>query len=165
MSDESKALRAWLVGCAAVVAACAEAPAKPDRYPVSETLCQYVGLESIETPQHTPQSDRDSLSLLAVYRFREANVPAPKEPLTVKFQVNRARVSELRSHLEAQPEVICTPDRDAHYHVRVKPFAQPQPDPQAGETPMPTQAELPAPGLATPRGPTATPAASPRPTQ
>ena len=111
--------RAWLVGCACAVAGCAASPAKPDRYPASETLCRYVGLESAETPQY---SDRDSISLLAVYRFREPNLPAPKEPLTVKFQVNRSRVNELRSHLEAQPEVICTPDRDAHYQVRVKPF-------------------------------------------
>ena len=131
------ALGAW----ACLVSACAAAPAKPDKYPASEALCQYVGLESAETPQY---SDRDNISLLAVYRFREPGVPAPKEPLTVKFQVNRSRVNELRSHLEAQPEVICTPENDTHYHVHVKPFeVTPEPEPPLQITP-PTAPSVPA---------------------
>jgi hypothetical protein len=118
----------WIAAFACAGIGCAEAPARPEKYPgTSQTLCQYVGLESVETPQY---SDRDSISLLAVYRFREKGTPPPKEPLTVKFQVNRSRVNELRSHLESQPEVLCTPDRDAHYHVQVKPFeVTPAPEP------------------------------------
>jgi len=118
-------------------------------------LCQYVGLESAETPQY---SDRDNISLLAVYRFRESRVPAPKEPLTVKFQVNRSRLNELRSHLEAQPEVICTPDRDAHYHVQVKPFeVTPEPEgPVQIKDPIPPASTAPT----SPAAPTAPPAAT-----
>jgi hypothetical protein len=43
--------------------------------------------------------------------------------LSVKFQVERSRVNELRGHLESQPEVICSPDRDAHFRPKPKPFA------------------------------------------
>lgn len=145
-------LTLWLV---VVAGGCAQTPAKPDKYPASETLCQYVGLESAESPQHSEHSDQDSISLLAVYRFREPHVAAPKEPMTVKFQVDRSHLNELRSHLEAQPEVICTPDRDAHYHVQVRPFAAGQA--QAPEPEIPTRAALPAPLQAEPGSPATPP--------
>ncbi|MET0386304.1 MAG: hypothetical protein ABW321_10120 [Polyangiales bacterium] len=107
---------------AAMLHGCAhEGP--PPAYPAHDVACHYIGLESVETPQYSRQSDRDAVLLTAVYRFDEPNVPAPKEPVTVKFQVDRSRVQELRSHLESQPDVVCTPDRDAHYHAKVRPFA------------------------------------------
>jgi hypothetical protein len=112
-----------------VCGACASGPAKSaqedPQYPRSnDVVCRYVGLESVETPQH---EDTDSVTMLAVYRFREPNVPPPKEPLSLKFQVNRTRVNELRSHLESQPEVICNPEPNQHYHVQVKPLPEPAP--------------------------------------
>lgn len=123
------------------VAACA-APASPaPEYPHSEAICQYVGLESTETPQRV---DTDSVSFLAVYRFREPHTSSSENPLSVKFQVNRSRVQELRSHLESQPEVVCTPDTDLHYHVRVKPLPEPiGTEPAAAPAPAAAQ---PAPG-------------------
>lgn len=136
--------------------ACAE-PAKPNpQYPRSEAICQYVGLESVESQQ---RSDMDSLSFVATYRFREPHVPASERPLGVKFQVNRSRVGELRSHLESQPEVVCAPDHDSHYHVRVKPLPEPiksplEPAPSESNAPSPepTQGEsnAPLPGPAQP---------------
>jgi hypothetical protein len=108
---------AW--GWLALGAACAGPQTRSPEYPRNETICQYVGLEAEEAPQ---QMDTDATSFVAVYRFREASVPAPKQPLTVKFRVNRSRVNELRSHLASQPEVICSPDADLHYQVKVKPL-------------------------------------------
>lgn len=104
-------LAATLAGCAA------EQPLA--EYPRNETICQYVGLESVVTPEHT---NIDSVSFLAVYRFREPNVPPPKHPLTVKFQVDRSRIHDLRAHLESQREVVCSPDHEQHYRVHVKPL-------------------------------------------
>lgn len=105
------------------IAACA-APAGPRaEYPRSETICQYVGLESVETPQ---QVNTDSTSFVAVYRFREPHEPAPEQPVKLKFQVNRSRVAELQTHLESQPEVVCSPDNDRHYNPRVKPLPEPK---------------------------------------
>lgn len=108
---------------AMLLAGCAETAQRPSQSPVAQdVMCDYVGLEAVEN-ESQEKDERDDLSLLATYRFSEANVPPPKDPLTVKFQVERARVNELRGHLEAQPQVICNPDNNAHYQVRVKPFA------------------------------------------
>jgi hypothetical protein len=120
--------------CAALLPltiACA-APASPSpEYPRSEAICQYVGLESVETPQRT---DHDSVSFVATYRFREPHTPSNEAPVGVKFLVNRTRAQELRSHLESQPEVVCAPENDQHYHVKVKPLPEPEP---AGITTIP----------------------------
>lgn len=127
-----------------LIFACAE-PRKPNpEYPRSEAMCQYIGLESLESQQ---RSDMDSLSFVATYRFRDPHAPAAERPVGVKFQVNRSRVQELRSHLESQPEVVCAPDHDAHYHVRVKPLPEP-----GGTTPepQPTESNAPLPGPAQP---------------
>lgn len=124
------ASRALLPAAVVALSACTQPRGPAPEYPRSETLCQYVGLEAVET--ETPRlENNDSISFVAVYRFSEPSVPAPKEPLTVKFRVNRSRANELRSHLESQPEVVCTPDRDLHYQVRVKPL----PEPEAGGPP------------------------------
>lgn len=145
----------FLVGRVAVLmsaaAGCAAPAAPAPEYPHSEAICQYVGLESTETPQRV---DTDSVSFLAVYRFREPHTQSSEPPLSVKFQVNRSRVQELRSHLESQPEVVCTPEADLHYHVRVKPLPEPTgtepaapPSLQAPLQPAPAAAE-PAPASA-----------------
>jgi hypothetical protein len=113
----------WAVGLACV-AACARSDVATPKYPSSDNvMCRYVRLESIETPRH---ADQDSVALVAVYRFSESKLPPPKLPLILGFQVNRSRVDELRSHLESHPEVICSPDRGAHYQVQVAPL-QPLP--------------------------------------
>jgi len=131
--------------------ACAE-PGKPNpEYPRSEAMCQYVGLESVESQQ---RSDMDSLSFVATYRFREPHTPAMESPMGVKFQVNRSRVQELRSHLESQPEVVCAPDHDAHYHVRVKPLPEPTgTGTLQGTTTTESNAPLPGPAQPPPSGP------------
>lgn len=129
-----------------LLSACATAGSPKTEYPRSESVCQYVGLESIETPQ---RSDMDSVSFVATYRFREPHTPVSDSPVGVKFQVNRTRVAELRSHLESQPEVVCTPDHDAHYQVRVKPL--PETGSAIPEPPPPgTGAPLPGPGMLQP---------------
>jgi hypothetical protein len=119
-----RATFAWAGAIAlAPIVACA-APAGPRaEYPRSETICQYVGLESVETPQ---QTDTDSSSFVAVYRFREPHEPAPEQPVKLKFQVNRSRMAELQTHLESQPEVVCSPDNDRHFSPRVRPLPEPQ---------------------------------------
>jgi hypothetical protein len=101
-------------------------------------------LESVETPQQGNRlSDTDSAAFVAVYRFRDSHTPKTESPMSVKFQVNRSRVAELRSHLESQPEVVCAPDNDLHYQVRLKPL----PDPLPGTTPAPAAATQPSPAL------------------
>ena len=127
-----------------LLCACAAPGGPATQYPRSEAVCQYVGLESIETPQ---RSDMDSLSFVATYRFRDQHTPASETPVGVKFQVNRSRVAELRSHLESQPEVVCTPDHDSHYHVRVKPLPEPG---SAIPEPPPLGVEAPTPGPGSP---------------
>jgi hypothetical protein len=112
--------------------ACAEATPRTE-YPRNEAVCQYVGLDSVETPQ---RSDIDSVSFVAQYRFREPHEPKTESPVGVKFQVNRSRVAELRSHLESQPEVVCAPDNDLHYQVRVKPLPDPKNAGNAGPLPI-----------------------------
>jgi hypothetical protein len=126
------------------------APGKPNpEYPRSEAVCQYVGLDSVETQQ---RADMDSLSFVATYRFRDSHTPATETPVGVKFQVNRSRVDELRSHLASQPEVVCAPDHDAHYQVRVKPLPEPGSSVPA-PPPSESNAPLPGPGQPPPSGP------------
>jgi hypothetical protein len=123
-----------MIAAIAPLAACAAASGPRAEYPHSEAICQYVGLESVETPQ---QTDTDSSSFVAVYRFREPHDPAPEQPVKLKFQVNRSRVAELQTHLESQPEVVCSPDNDRHWNPRVKPLPEPpslEPMPPASPT-------------------------------
>jgi hypothetical protein len=137
------ALRLGFWSGLALSAACADAAHRPPDNPAShnDVMCRYVGLESVES-ESEQKSERDNLSLLATYRFRESNVPPAKDPLTVKFQVERSRVNELRGHLESQPDVICNPDNDAHYRVRVKPFPTTSPA-SAVAKPAPAQGAVP----------------------
>jgi len=134
-----------------LLVACAE-PGKPNpEYPRSEAVCQYVGLDSVESQQ---RADMDSLSFVATYRFRDSHTPATETPVGVKFQVNRSRVDELRSHLASQPEVVCAPDHDAHYQVRVKPLPEPGSSiPGPAPTAPESNAPLPGPGQPPPSGP------------
>jgi hypothetical protein len=113
--------------CGASEATRSSAPQYPRG--VLDRTCKFVGLESVEGPT---DQNADAVTLLAVYRFGEPGVPAPKQPVSLKFQVNRSRVNDLRSHLEAHPEVICSPEAGTHnYAARVAPFGdirgQPQP--------------------------------------
>jgi hypothetical protein len=125
-STRATRARRFAGACGALVLSACGAAATPPQdveYPRSnDVVCRYVGLESVETPQH---EDTDSVTMLATYTFREKNVPPPAEPLSLKFQVDRSRVSELRSHLESQPEVICHPEPNARYKVQVKPLPEP----------------------------------------
>jgi hypothetical protein len=118
----------------------------PPNYPRSQqVLCHYVGLEASTRPT---EADEDTIAMLAVYRFNEPNTPPTDEPLTVKFQVDRSRVDELREHLERQPEVLCSPDANSHPTPRVKPFV-PSKAARAKRTPQPgPNGELKAPAAA-----------------
>lgn len=104
----------------AALCACSAGQGPEARYPTADgPLCSYVALESGEAPAH---DNVDSVMLVAVYRLSEPRLPAPKEPIELKFQVNRSRMDELRGRLEAHPEVICRPDQDARYRVEAKAF-------------------------------------------
>jgi len=138
----------WIAVIPLLVACAASGKPNPE-YPRSEAVCQYVGLDSVETQQ---RADMDSLSFVATYRFRDSHSPATETPVGVKFQVNRSRVDELRSHLASQPEVVCAPDHDAHYHVRVKPLPEPGSSIPA-PPPSESNAPLPGPGQPPPSGP------------
>jgi len=111
-------IRAAALGVLLVAAACASGEAeRPPAYPrTGDSMCSFVGLDADYAPAH---DNFDATSLVAVYRLREPHEPAPKQPIELKFVVQRSRVDELRGRLEAQPDVICRPDHDAHYHVEV----------------------------------------------
>jgi hypothetical protein len=89
-------------------------------------LCSYVSLESSDAPVG---DSLDTILLVAVYRLNEPGVPPTREPIELKFQVERSRMNELRGRLEAHPEVICRPDRDARYRVESTAFSDFSPRP------------------------------------
>lgn len=94
----------------------------PPAYPADRgAVCSYVGLEAESRPAH---DTLDAISLIAVYRLSEPNVPPPSEPIELKFLVQRSRVDDLRGQLEAKPDVICRPDHDARYRVEVSHFGE-----------------------------------------
>ena len=110
-----------LTGCGA------SREAAPPAHPQSlGPVCSYVGLEAEASPVH---DNLDAISLTAVYRLREPNTPPPSAPIELKLVVQRARLNELRGQLEAHPEVICHPDRDARYRVEASRFAEFAPEP------------------------------------
>jgi hypothetical protein len=103
-----------LAGCGA------ETAEPPPRYPSNaDPLCSYIGLESSEAPAG---DTLDAVMLVAAYRLNEPGVPPAREPIELKFQVQRSRIGELRGRLEAHPVVICRPDHDAHYRVESTAF-------------------------------------------
>ncbi|HKU44776.1 MAG TPA: hypothetical protein VJR89_41745 [Polyangiales bacterium] len=107
----SKSLLAVLGLCAACAGGTSEPPPKHPK--ATGPMCDYVALENDESPG--PQPDNlDALSLVAVFRLSEPNLPPPKHPIEAKFLVQRSRADELRARLEAHPEVICTPDQNRY---------------------------------------------------
>jgi hypothetical protein len=110
--------------CLPLLAACSPSPqsSAPPAYPKSaDPTCKYVGLEAESTPAH---DTLDAVSLIAVFRLSESHLPPPKDPIELKFLVQRSRVDELRGRLEANPEVICRPDKDARYRVEPSGFSE-----------------------------------------
>jgi hypothetical protein len=67
--------------------------------------------------------------LVAVYRLNERAAPPVREPIELKFRVERSRMNELRGRLEAHREVICRPVPDARYHVESTAFNDFSPQP------------------------------------
>jgi hypothetical protein len=92
-----------------------------------DLTCEYVGLESV---QGASDANSDSVTLLAVFRFSESQLPPPKAPLSLKFQVERSRVNELRDGLSARPEVICRPHGQDAYAADVTPLPGVRGEPQ-----------------------------------
>jgi len=126
------ARHAWVCGVWFGFAACSTstgAEANPPKYPrgALDQTCKFVGLEAVEGPT---DQNADSVSLRAVYRFAEPNVAPAKKPLSLKFQVERSRVDELRRYLDARPEVICSPEGTANYAARVAPFGNIRGEPE-----------------------------------
>lgn len=105
----------------ALTACGAQTPQRSPSYPANAgPLCSYIGLESSDEPAG---DTFDSVMLVAVYRLNEPGIAPPREPIELKFQVQRSRMEELRGRLEAHPEVICRPDRDARYRVEATAFS------------------------------------------
>jgi hypothetical protein len=105
--------RAWLWPWVAIaLAACAtqssqrSQPLPAARY---QGTCELAGIESVPAP--LGQED-DSVVLVARYRPGDA-AAGGEAPWAMKFQINRARVNDLRSHLESHATVVCSPDRQA----------------------------------------------------
>jgi hypothetical protein len=69
-----------------------------------EGRCHYLGIEEVAGP--TDQNS-DSVSLVATYQFGEQ---AQAQRFGLKFQVARSRIGDLRAHLQAHADVICSPD-------------------------------------------------------
>lgn len=118
----------WIAAIALLALAACSAPGQPraehaTREGGSPTYpgvpCHFVGLEA---EQGSSDQNSDAVTLFAVYRFSERDVPPPKQPLSLVFRVSRSRVGELRDHLAATPEVICVPDSDRRYRAEVAPF-------------------------------------------
>lgn len=98
--------------CWLAVTGCAQTPTPPPAYPPAQgALCEHIGLESVETPQH---ENFDSTSLVAVYTFDEPNVPPAKEPLRFTARVNRSRMQEPQKNISMRPDIVCSPDTDVH---------------------------------------------------
>lgn len=102
-----------------------------------DLTCEYVGLEST---QGMSDVNADTVSLLAVFRFSESDVPPPKQPLSLKFQVERSRVNELQDGLSARPQVICRPHGQDGYAPDVTPMPGVHGEPQAGAPQPPAEA-------------------------
>jgi hypothetical protein len=77
---------------------------------------------ALEAEQGPSDQSSDAVTLFAVYRFSERDVPPPAQPLSLVFRVSRSRVRELRDHLTATPDVICVPDADSRYRAEIAPF-------------------------------------------
>jgi hypothetical protein len=114
-----------LSGCAAGATTRAGVPEDPRG--ARNLTCRYVGLEDVSSPS---DQNADSVSLLATYRFREPDAAPPKAPLSLKFQVDRSRVTELTQYLASKPEVICQPEADSNYAAHVEPFGDIRGEPQ-----------------------------------
>jgi hypothetical protein len=125
------ASRKWRVALASVLAAggmsaCATAsetsapPVRSAEQPnkLQDVSCRYVGLQDVSSAH---DQNADQVSLLATFRFGEGVKPA-KEPVGFMFQVDRARVSELRDYLAARPEVFCSPEVNSQTTAKVTPF-------------------------------------------
>jgi hypothetical protein len=106
-----------------VLSACAstQSARPPSAVPpgAHDVTCKYVGLEDVSGPN---DQNADSVTLMAAYRFGEPAPKKTKEPLSLRFQVQRSRVKELRDHLATRPEVICSPEGATNYAARVDPF-------------------------------------------
>lgn len=99
------------VSSLAAFAGCAQTQTPPPAYPRSQSaLCDHLGLESAQTPQH---SNRDATSLFAVYTFNEPNVPPAKQHVSFKVQSDRTRMYEPEGNLEATPRSVCNPEISA----------------------------------------------------
>ena len=117
-------LRVRLLLASAGLTACATAsesspPVRSAEQPnkLQDVSCRYVGLQDVSTAH---DQNADQVSLLATYRFGAGVTPA-KGPLAFMFQVDRARVSELRDYRAAEPEVFCSPEGSSHYAAKVTP--------------------------------------------
>jgi hypothetical protein len=93
---------------------------------LQDVSCRYVGLQDVSTAH---DQNADQVSLLATYRFGAGVTPA-KGPLAFMFQVDRARVSELRDYRAAEPEVFCSPEGSSHYAAKVTPVGDAHSQPQ-----------------------------------
>lgn len=89
--------------------------------------CEYVGVDSV---QGVSDVNSDKVSLIAVFRFSESDVPPPKQPLALKFQVERSRVNELRDELSARPQTICRPHGQDAYAADLTPLPGVHGEPQ-----------------------------------
>jgi hypothetical protein len=131
MNPTNRLAQLGLAGCALLgLCACSTASSATKlQQPrgAHELTCRYVGLEAVTGPNDT---NSDAVTLLAVYRFAEPNVPPPKKPLSMKFQVSRSRTRELQDYLESRPEVICTSEDDKHYTVSMEPLGDFHGEPQ-----------------------------------
>jgi hypothetical protein len=96
-----------------------------------DLTCEFVGLESV---QGSNDENSDAVTLLAVYRFSSDRTESRGAPLSLKFELTRSRVDELRAHLTSPRQVVCSPDEQSNYSARVEPFdgekAVPVPNPE-----------------------------------
>ena len=98
--------------------------------------CDLIGIEEVAAPS---EQEGDSIQVIARY---SPGAPASSgSELAYRFQIARARVHDLRQHLQAHPSVVCEPDRDSsasrettHTHVGAPSF-EGQPGQLVGDVP------------------------------
>jgi hypothetical protein len=104
----------------ALLGGCAGTQVKPDDPTLQaanlppgghDVTCQYGELMAV---QGRADTDSDQSSLFAVLTFPEANLPAPKRPMSFGVAVQRSRTDEPQAEADTRPSIICAPETQSH---------------------------------------------------
>jgi hypothetical protein len=110
MEARSIALQ-WLLTAGAIGLGGCGASSPPPQSTTTPTAyagrCDLVGIEEVPAPS---EQEGDSIQVIA--RYSPGAPASSSSDLAYRFQIARARVHDLRAHLQAHPSVVCEPDRN-----------------------------------------------------